>query len=91
MKSTRVNRRNNNQKKFLHKLFGALSIVPFIAIILGTQIIINDLSPEYLFSTSGIIDGFLDNFSGHAFILIGSLILTLIVWDLTHDSWKNGF
>jgi hypothetical protein len=85
------NRKKNEKKKLIHRIFGSLAIIPIIAIILGTYTIINGLSPEYLSSTSSLIEGFFDNFGGHAFILFGSFILTLIIWDLTHDLWDSRF
>ena len=90
MKRFLINRkRRNEQKKLIHKIFSSLAIVPILAIILGIYSIINGLSPEYLSSTSGLIQSFFDHFGGHAFILFGAFVLTLIVWDLTHDSWDH--
>jgi len=78
-------------KKMIYKIFSSLAIIPIIAIIIGTYSIINGLSPDHLSSTSGFIHGFFEHIGGHAFILFGSFILTLIVWDLTHDTWESRF
>jgi len=94
MKKFLLNRINRNRKKsdqntFIHKVFGSLAIIPVLAIALGTYTIVNGLSPESLSSTSSLIDGFFEHFGGHAFILIGAFVLTLIVWDITHETWTR--
>jgi len=82
-------RRKSDHLNWCHKLLMVLAIVPFILIGLGTNGIIEASSPELLSSFQGVAEGFFSHFSAHMSILIGAFLVTLIIWDITHDSWRK--
>jgi hypothetical protein len=89
MKNRLFNRRKTSHTYLSQKILLVLSIIPILSIFIGTDTIIAGFSPLYLSNSTSLINGFVNNFSGHAFILIGALLVTAIIWDLTHDSWDN--
>ncbi|MFK5893708.1 MAG: hypothetical protein QM504_10855 [Pseudomonadota bacterium] len=89
MNNTTFNNRSNIKKHLPQQVLAILAILSFLLIIIGIDTIINNFSPENLSTYSTLIDGFFNNIGGHAFILIGALLYTVIIWDLTRDSWGN--
>jgi len=89
MKHHRFIRRKSDRLNRMHRILVLLAIVPLISLFFGANSIIDSSSPAILLSFYDIMQGFFGNIMGHLYILIGALLLTAIIWDLTHDYWEK--
>lgn len=89
MKPKRFLRRKSDRISWIRRILVILAIIPILSISLGMNSMIDTHSPYILSSFYGLMDGFFTNMVGHLSILIGAFLLTLIIWDVTHDDWEK--
>jgi len=75
--------------KIFTRVLAALAIIATLEISAGVLRLIKDISPYALESYSSLQNSFFNNLADHSFIIMGALALTLIVWAMTQDSWRN--